>query len=192
MPTVFVIGGPNGAGKTTAAMRLVPRSLGLREYVNADAIAVGLSPFNPDRMALQAGRLMIERLAKLARDRTDFAFEATLAGRLFAPMLRKWQTEGYEVHVIYLWLQSVELAIARVAEAVGRGGHDIPVDVIRRRYEAGRRNFVTLYRPIADTWEAYDNSGTEPVLVAAGGRDEAHLVLVPETWQRIKEDCGAT
>ena len=149
MPKVFVIGGPNGAGKTTAAVRLVHDFLGLREYVNADAIASGLSRYNPESVALQAGRSMLRRLAELVEERAHFAFEATLAARSFAPMLWKWQLQGYEVHLIFLWLGTPELALARVAERVRAGGHGLPEEIIRRRYTSGRRNFITLYAPLA-------------------------------------------
>ena len=186
MPDLFVIGGPNGAGKTTTARGMVSTFLGCAEFVNADEIARGLSAFRPESVAPQAGRIMLERLRALARQGVDFAFETTLASRSFAPWLRERQQQGYGVHLIYLWLPTPELAIERVARRVRAGGHNVAEVIIRRRYERGRVNFGALYTPLADTWEAYDNSGFEPYLVAFGGRDEPTTVLEPENWQRIK------
>jgi predicted ABC-type ATPase len=185
MPHLYIIGGANGAGKTTTALYLLPEFLACREYVNADAIAAGLSPFRPHTVALQAGRLMLERLHTLARAGEDFAFETTLASRTFAPFLRECQSAGYTVTVIYLWLQAVELALERVRLRVAAGGHDIPENVVRRRYEAGRRNFVKLYLPLADTWQVFDNSGQLPVPVANGGAAAQTVIEQPEIWRNI-------
>src|SRR5205823_5999398 len=124
-PQVVVVGGPNGAGKTTCAAALLPEDLQIRQFVNADTIAAGLSAFAPDTVAVQAGRLMLSRIAELAQQRHDFAFETTLASRSFAPFLRRIQREGYLVHVIYVWLRSPELAIERVRDRVRRGGHHV-------------------------------------------------------------------
>jgi len=185
VPDIFVIGGPNGAGKTTTARGMVSTFLGCAEFVNADEIARGLSAFRPESVATQAGRIMLERLRALARHGLDFAFETTLASRTFAPWLRERQNQGYGVHLIYLWLPTPELAIERVARRVRAGGHHVADAIIRRRYERGRINFSELYAPLSDTWEAYDNSGFEPYLVASGGREEPIAVLESENWQRI-------
>lgn len=185
MPDIFLIGGPNGAGKTTAAMRLVPGFLGLREFVNADGIAAGISPFNRQAVAMQAGRLMLQRLAGLAQARADFAFETTLAPKTFVPLLRGWQSAGHAVHLVYLWLPTAELAIKRVAQRERAGGHGLPPEIIRRRFLSGWRNFLDLYLPLANRWRAYDNSGHEPMLVARGGRAELTVVVAPEIWTTI-------
>ncbi len=140
MPNVYVIGGANGSGKTTVARRLLPYFLDVFEYVNADEIAAGLSPFNPESVAMQAGRLMLERLNTLVKERTDFAFETTLAARNFARFLRSCKDYGYTINLIYFWLQTPELAIERVQRRVESGGHNIPIEVIRRCYERGKRN----------------------------------------------------
>ena len=129
---------------------------------------------------------MLNRLNELARQRMDFAFETTLASRSFAPWLKQRQREGFGVNLIYLWLPGVELAVERVAQRVKAGGHDVPDQDIRRRYDRGRKNFIELYAPLADTWEVYDNSGFEPHLIAFGGRDESTTVLEMEPWRRIK------
>jgi len=183
MPRIFVIGGPNGAGKTTTATRLLPDA-GCREFVNADAIAAGLSPFQPASVALQAGRLMLQRLESLAALGVDFGFESTLAARTFVSFLESCRERGYEIHVLYVWLQDVELAVARVAARVEAGGHAIPEETIRRRYETGRRNAVNLYLPLADEWQILDNS-TELVLVAEGGAGKETMIHLPHLWEMI-------
>jgi predicted ABC-type ATPase len=185
VPDVFVIGGPNGAGKSTAARSLLPDYVGVRQFVNADEIARGLAGFAPESVAVEAGRIMLRRIRLLARDGVDFAFETTLASRSFAPWLAALRKTGYRVHLLYLWIPSAEFAIQRVACRVLAGGHHVPADTIRRRYDRGRQNFVELYEPLADTWEAYDNSGLEPNLVAFGGLGEDLAVLEESKWRAI-------
>ncbi|MHC5728674.1 MAG: zeta toxin family protein, partial [Nostoc sp.] len=147
MPNLYIIGGANGSGKTTAALQILPYFLEVFEYVNADEIAAGLSPFNPESVASQAGRLMLERLETLVNAEADFAFETTLAARNFARFLRECKNKGYIINLIYFWLQSPELAIARVRRRVESGGHNIREDTIRRRYKRGRKNLIELYLP---------------------------------------------
>jgi predicted ABC-type ATPase len=168
MPLLYVIGGPNGAGKTTVSLNLLPNFLEVFEYVNADAIAAGLSPLNPGSTAIQAGRLMLQRLQTLANAGTDFAFETTLAARTFVPFLRDCKAYGYTISLLYFWLRSPDLAVERVALRVKSGGHSIPEEVIRRRYERGRSNLLNLYLPICDDWMIFDNSQPEYRLVAEG------------------------
>ena len=140
-PSIVILAGPNGAGKSTVAPALLHDAFGVDEFVNADVIARGLSAFDPDRVAITAGRIMLARLHELAAQRADFAFETTLASRSFAPWLRGLRMSGYDLHLFFLWLSSADLAIARVADRVGMGGHFVPDDVVRRRYLAGIRNF---------------------------------------------------
>lgn len=185
MPDVFVIGGPNGAGKTTAAHGMLPSFMGVSQFVNADEIARGLSGFAPESVAQEAGRIMLRRLRFLASQRADFAFETTLASRSFSPWLVQLQEAGFDVHVIFLWLPTPELAVQRVALRVSGGGHNVPEAIIRRRYARGRENFLRLYAPVADDWEVYDNSGFEPQRVAYGGRGEETTILEAETWRAI-------
>lgn len=189
MPEIFVIAGPNGAGKSTTAREMLPAFVGCVEFVNADEIARGLSAFRPESVAMPAGRAMLSRLNELARQRIDFAFETTLASRSFAPWLKQRQQEGFAVNLVYLWLPGVELAVERVAQRVKAGGHHVPEQDIRRRYDRGRRNFSELYAPLADTWEIYDNSGFEPYLIAFGGQDEPTTVLELDQWQHIKREA---
>jgi predicted ABC-type ATPase len=181
---LYVIGGCNGAGKTTTAMKILPGALNCIEYVNADAIAVGLSPFNPESVVIQAGKLMIERLHILARSRVDFAFESTLASKMLVSFIDSCKKNGYVATLIYFWLNSPDLAVARVQDRVRRGGHSIPETVIRRRYEASRKNFINLYLPIADNVSVYDNSNAKPRLIYK--RENKNIsILNDELWKRL-------
>ncbi len=190
VPRVVVLGGPNGAGKTTSANLLLPDNLAIRQFVNADVIAQGLSGFAPETTALQAGRIMLARLDELARLREDFAFETTLASRSFAPFLRRLRGEGYQVTVLYVWLPSADIAIRRVAARVRRGGHHVPDDDVRRRYQRGLENFFRLYQPIADAWMLCDNSGRRPRIVARGDRTGVTSLADEETYDAVKRAAG--
>lgn len=167
-PQCYIIAGANGAGKSTTAQVLLPEFLHCNEFVNADAIAAGLSPFNVESVALQAGRLMLERMSYLADKQLSFAFETTLASRSFVPFIKKLQANGYEVNLIFLYLDHVELAIERVQGRVRMGGHAIPTHVIRRRYVSGLKNLFSLYTCVVDTWFIYNNSSVNPELIAYG------------------------
>jgi predicted ABC-type ATPase len=158
MPKVIVIAGPNGAGKSTLAPWILREAYAVHEFVNADSIAVGLSAFAPQSVAFAAGRLMLQRLHKLAAARRDFAFETTLSSRSFAPWLRQLQAERYEVHLIYLWIPQAEMAVERVMARVKEGGHHVPNEVVRRRYDKSLKNFFSLYGSFADSWIMLNNS----------------------------------
>jgi predicted ABC-type ATPase len=185
MPNLYVIGGANGSGKTTVALSLLPNLLGVFEYVNVDAIAFGLSPLNPESMAIQAGRLMLERLQVLASSGADFAFETTLAARTYARFLRDCKAQGYTINLLYFWLRSADLALERVARRVTSGGHSVPASDVLRRYERGRRNLLELYLPLSDNWIVYDNSETIVTVVAEHGSGEQLLIYAPEIWNQI-------
>jgi predicted ABC-type ATPase len=186
-PNVVVIGGPNRAGKTTAAPILLHDSLDVTTFVNADLIARDLSASNPEEVAFKAGRLMLQRLNTLAADRANFAFETTLASRSFAPWLRDLRRDGYDVDVVFLWLPTADLAVARVRDRALRGGHDVPEETIRRRYRSGLRNFLSLYRRVATSWRFYENTEpTGPRLVATG-EGTAEVIALPELWSVILE-----
>jgi predicted ABC-type ATPase len=188
MPNIVVLSGPNGAGKSTVAPGLLQGLLGVDAFVNADVIARGLSAFDPEGAAIQAGRIMLERLQELARQRADFAFETTLASRSFAPWIRDLTEDGYVFRLAYVWVPSAELCIERVARRVSAGGHHVPDEVIRRRYANGLRNFFELYRPLARTWQCYDNSDIGQLrLLAQGRRAEAPVVYDESTWGRVLE-----
>lgn len=164
-PRVIIIAGPNGAGKTTFAREFLPNEAGCPVFINADLIAAGLAPFAPETAAIQAGRLMLQELARHFAARNSFAYETTLSGRAYLRLIDQWQAAGYRVKLIFLQLASAEEAIARVAQRVKQGGHHIPEDVIRRRFAAGRKNFESLYAPRVDAWALYDNAGAQPVLL---------------------------
>ena len=168
LPRIVIIAGPNGAGKTTFARAFLPQEAQLPRFINADLIAAGLSPFAPDTAAIKAARLMLEEIAGCASRQESFAFETTLAGLGYLRHIREWKEAGYHVSIFFLALPTAELAIARVAERVLHGGHNIPEDVIRRRFEAGRNNFNRRYRAVVDAWALHDNAGEEPVLIEWG------------------------
>ena len=185
-PQLVIIAGPNGAGKSTLAPVLLRDTFGLLEFVNADTISAGLSAFNAEAVALDAGRVMLTRLRELAVHKQSFAFESTLATRSYIPWISRLAQQGYEFHLLFLWLNTVELAIQRVAERVHGGGHSVSEDIIRRRYRRGLENLSQLYLPIADTWVVYDNSGAgSPLLIASGEKERTSTVVLPDTWQNV-------
>jgi predicted ABC-type ATPase len=178
--SVYMIGGPNGAGKTTLAMELLPNFLEINEFVNADNIANGLSPFNPDSMAITAGKLMLTRIKNLIEEEKSFAFETTCAGRNHLQTLKKCKDQGYETNLIFLWLASTELAIQRVASRVKQGGHNIPANIVSRRYKSGLRNLLNIYIPFCDVVTVYDCS--EPLLL-----EKSRDIIVSKEPQGICE-----
>lgn len=187
MPHILVIAGPNGAGKTTAAPALLHEALQINHFVNADTIAAGLSAFAPEKAAIQAGRVMLERMRYLAANSENFAFETTLASRSFAPWIVELKNKGYLFHLVYLLLDSPDLAVSRVNERVRIGGHSVPEETIRRRYQAGLKNFFKLYMPIADSWQMYDNTdigNLAPIASKVGNETEIHYPLL---WASLTE-----
>ena len=167
---IFVIAGPNGAGKTTFATEYLPNEADCPVFVNADLIGAGLSPFRPHLAAVRAARLMSQQIDEHLRKGCSFAFETTLSGRGYAQRIPRWQALGYRVTLFFLRLPTPEMAIARVAQRVARGGHGVPTSTILRRFSRGWRNFENVYRDLADDWKLYDNSGSTPALLAEGGR----------------------
>ena len=165
---VVIIAGPNGAGKTTFAREFLPFEADCPVFVNADLIAAGLSPFQPEAAAFRAGRVMLEEIAAHVEAGRNFAFETTLSGLTYATMIPRWRSTGYQVKLLYLSLASEEEAIARVALRVRQGGHNIPLDVIRRRFTGSLKNFHEIYRPRVDYWQWFDNSGPVPRLREEG------------------------
>jgi predicted ABC-type ATPase len=186
-PSVIILAGPNGAGKSTAAPFLLQGTLGVAEFVDADVVARGLSAFNVESVAIAAGRVMLARLRELARQRVGFAFETTLASRSFAPWLADLKQVGYTVDLIFLWLPSADFAIQRVADRVGRGGHAVAPDTIRRRYTRGLDNFFKLYAPLASTWRLYDGSRTEVQVVAQRLEDGVLEVYDEGIWTVVRK-----
>lgn len=168
MPNLYVIAGCNGAGKTTASYAIFPQMLNCKEFVNLDEIAKGLSPFDPDSVAIAAGRIMVDRINNLLEQGADFAIETTLATKSYVSFIRKAKSFGYFVTLVYFWLNTPELAIKRVEQRVRFGGHNVPDEVVYRRYWAGIRNLFRMYIPVSDYWILIDNS-TDPFEIIAEG-----------------------
>ncbi len=164
-PRCIIIAGPNGAGKTTFAREFLPRDAGIVHFVNADLIAGGLSPLRPELAAFSGGRLFLAELDRLARARADFAFETTLSGLVYLHRLKRWKAAGYRIEITYLRLPSPRLALRRIAARVRQGGHTVPRADVLRRFTRGWLNFQQHYRPLADAWAVYDNSGDTPRLL---------------------------
>jgi predicted ABC-type ATPase len=187
-PSLIVLAGPNGAGKSTAAPALLRGTLRVTEFVNADVIARGLSAFDPEGVALSAGRIMLRRLDELASRRETFAFETTLASRHFAPWIEKHKAEGYRLHLIFLWLPSADAAVLRVATRVSIGGHGVPEETVRRRYNRGLVNLFELFMPLATTWLVYDSSQPgDPRLIAHGRGRQGAAIRDHETWRAVRK-----
>jgi len=172
MAHLYIIAGCNGAGKTTASYTILPEMLHCKEFVNADEIAKGLSPFNPESVAIEAGRIMLRRMHELIKAKVDFVFETTLAPRTYMHLVKRAKTEGYLVTLIYLWLNSPDLAVARVKMRYENGGHDIEENVVRRRYFSGLRNLFLLYLPLCNFWMMINSSVTPSQLIADGAEDK--------------------
>jgi predicted ABC-type ATPase len=188
MPRVVILGGVNGAGKSTVAKKVL-NALKIPTFVNADDIARGLNAQNPEAVAFQAGRIMLNWVHQLADEHKDFAFETTLAARTYASWLKSLKVVGYHLTIIYCWLPSSDVAVARVRQRVIDGGHNIPERDIRRRYGRSVNNFLTLYRPIADYWELHDNTRPQRNLVAIG--DAREMLYVDENkWDRVQKSAN--
>ncbi|MFC3356131.1 zeta toxin family protein [Sphingobacterium zeae] len=185
MPNIYIISGCNGAGKTTASYTVLPEILDCREFVNADNIAAGISPFNPQSVAVSAGRIMLERIAELMKNKADFAFETTLSTRSYKNLVIDAQKLGYSVTILYFWLDSPSLAIQRVKKRVENGGHNIPSDVIERRYNRGLENLFNIYIPICDRWLVFDNMDLIPEIIAQGDKF-GEFVSNSEIWSTLK------
>ncbi|MBD5256645.1 MAG: zeta toxin [Bacteroides sp.] len=158
MPNLYIIAGCNGAGKTTASFNVLPQILNCKEFVNADEIARGISPFDPESVAIQAGKLMLKRIDELLEGSNTFAIETTLATRSYKNLVKRAQQKGYTVKLLFFWLKSPDMACDRVAKRVSEGGHNIPTDVIYQRYYSGLKNLFEIYMPIVDYWALYDNN----------------------------------
>lgn len=167
---LYIIAGCNGAGKTTAAMTILPKYLLVKEFVNADEIAMGLSPFNPEGVAIAAGKLMLKRIDELLNANESFSIETTLETKSYLNLVKRAQQKGYIVHLLFFWLKNTNMAKRRVAERVANGGHNIPTEVIERRYEAGLKNLFKIFIPAVDIWVLIDNSNNQGERIAFGGK----------------------
>ena len=186
MPNLYIIAGCNGAGKTTASFTILPEVLNCREFVNADTIAAELSPQNPESVAIEAGRIMLKRVSELMDERADFAFETTLATRSYVSLIKKAHDFDYKVTLLYFWLDSPETAYDRVAKRVKEGGHNIPIDVIERRYYRGIHNFMNLYAPIVDKWVLVNNVKLVPVVIAER-LELGNKIINNDIWIKISK-----
>lgn len=185
--TIYIISGCNGAGKTTASYTILPEILNCKEFVNADNIAVGLSPFQPEKVAFEAGRIMLERIENLLENNATFAIETTLAIKTYKSKLQNAIANGYNVKLLFFWLPNVEMAIDRVAIRVSEGGHNIPTDVIKRRYLRGIENLFKIYLPLCNEWAVFDNSDGKPLMIAQGIKSEIEIIE-PENWNLLKSN----
>jgi predicted ABC-type ATPase len=184
---IVVFGGPNGAGKTTMAARLLPSPLGVVEFVNADEIARGLSPFDAEQSAAAAGSAMIERIDAHVQAARSFAFETTCAGHRHVRLLKKCRDAGYRITLLFLWLPSADVARERVALRVRNGGHHVPDHVVVRRYAAGLRNMRHLYLPLVDIGLIYDNSDEGGQLIAERRQGDSFIIHDEILWRKIEE-----
>jgi predicted ABC-type ATPase len=185
MKKLYIIAGCNGAGKTTASYTILPEILDCDEFVNADEIAKGLSPFRPEKAGIQAGRLMLQRIKSLITKEQDFAFETILATKSYKNFVADAQANGYSVTLIFFYLSSQDLAVKRVETRVKEGGHDIPENVIRRRYENGLKKFFNIYSSIVDEWMFIENSGEPYKLIAQKTKSEV-IIYIDQIWSELK------
>ncbi len=185
MANLYIIAGCNGAGKTTASYTMLPDILNCHEFVNADEIAKGISPFQPEKASIDAGRIMLHRIKDLTNRNQDFALETTLASRTYVKFIKNAKEKGYFVTLIFFWLNTPELAVKRVSNRVEEGGHNIPIEVIYRRYKSGIKNLNNLYLSIADFWMIIDNSFPPYSLVADGKKMDITGVYIPSVFNQI-------
>jgi predicted ABC-type ATPase len=189
-PNLYVIAGPNGSGKTTFVKTFLPFYAHCLNFVNADLIASGLAPFSPEVAAIKAGKLMLEEIERYRKQQADFAFETTLAGKTYAKLMNEMKLSGYKIHLYFLWLRNPKIALARIAERVSMGGHDVPPQTVLRRFDRGLYNLFHLYRPLLDSWVLFDNSGQEPHMVA--NEINGTITLVDDTlFEVIRTDAEA-
>jgi len=187
---IYVIAGPNGSGKTTFALKFLPEYVKCPNFVNADLIAAGISPFNPKNTAIKAGRLVLEQIKEYASKETDFAFETTLSGKSYAKMLKQLKNSGYSLHLFFLWIPSFELAIARIKDRVACGGHDVRTEDVKRRFNRSIKNFFYIYEGLFNSWMIFDNSGVKPLLIAKR-KDKKTEVFNIDIYNKIKKQRGS-
>jgi predicted ABC-type ATPase len=186
---LYIIAGPNGVGKTTFASKFLPKYADCKNFINADMIAQGMSPFSPEAAAVRAGRLMLNEIRFFSRRRDTFAFETTLSGRSYLRLIRQLKKQGYKVHFFFLWVDTVGVALARVKERVLKGGHDVPQAVIHRRFGRSIRNFFVDYSILADSWYLFDNTGTRPQLIAVK-KEEKLRIMKPDIYRTLVARYG--
>jgi len=188
---VYIIAGPNGSGKTTFAKKFLPDYAKCPNFVNADLIAQGLSPFSPRTAAIKAGRLVLEQIHSLADKNLDFAFETTLSGKSYIPFLTELKKKNYSINIFFLWIPNTELALNRIKDRVSTGGHDVPAVDVRRRFHRGIYNFIHYYKSLADTWSLFNNADAVPKLIAREKNGQVD-VIDNETFEKIMKQRGNT
>lgn len=186
MPDLYIIAGPNGAGKTTASMTILPDVLHSKEFINANAIAAGISPFNVESVAFQAGRIMLDRMNQLINEHKSFAFETTLSTRTYLNLIKTAKAKGFKVTLLNFWLKNPELAQLRVATRVQHGGHNIPTEVIERRYVRGINNLFNHFIHLCNVWTIFDNSNIYPELIAKGLSSHEIEIVNESSFQQLK------
>ena len=186
-PKVYLIAGSNGAGKTTFANEFLPQFVGPVDFVNADLIAQGLSPFDPSKMEIRAARMVLERVSELSRQSKDFAFETTLSGRSYATIINRMKSQGYQIHMYYLWIPNYQLALQRIKERVMEGGHNVPVSVVRRRFEKTSQNLFNVYLPLLDHLIIFDNSSVKPKAIYEKNESLETIINAP-LFNKIRGD----
>ena len=187
--SVYIVAGPNGSGKTTFAKKFLPDYAHCKQFVNADLIAGGIAPFSPEGSAIQAGKLLLGQIRSFSRKGIDFGFETTLAGKSYRNLLADLRNEGYKLHLFFLWIPTLEMALSRIEDRVKRGGHSIPKPVVARRFGRGIRHLFELYRPLLDLWCLFDNSGSFPHLIATGMASDLKVLDQP-LFDKIKKQAG--
>ncbi len=185
-PHLYVIAGPNGAGKTTFARKFLPEYRECLEFVNADLIAGGISPFAPDKAAVQAGRIMLEQIHLLGNRGADFGFETTLSGKTHLKLFYDLKKKGYHIYLFFLWVNNIDIALLRIEKRVRNGGHSVPEATVKRRFEKSLFNFFNLYQPIVDSWAMFDNSQEVPRMVAF--EESGFLEIIdPDLFDRLSK-----
>jgi len=187
---VYIIAGPNGSGKTIFALKFLPDYVRCPNFVNADLIAQGLSPFSPGAAAIKAGKLVLEQIHRFANKGVDFAFETTLSGKLYVNLFKSLKAKGYKIHLFFLWIPDADLAISRIKIRVAGGGHDVPVQDVLRRFDRSVRNFFNLYQPFIDSWMLFNNAGTIPILIAEKKNDKI-TVIDKNLYNNIIKSIGS-
>ena len=185
MPNVYIIAGPNGSGKTTFATQFLPNYVHCTNFINADLIAKGLSPFDPALAAIKAGKLVLKQIDEYSKQKASFAFETTLSGKTYATHIQKLKASGFKIHLFFLWVPSPDLSISRIKERVLEGGHHVPTADVKRRFKRSISNFFELYKPLLDSWMMFDNSQTTPLLIAEN--NESNEILYDKSlFNKIK------
>ena len=186
---VYIIAGPNGSGKTTFAKKFLPDYAKCPNFINADLIAQGLSPFSPSRVAIKAGKLVLSQIRDYIKSNVDFAFESTLAGKLYVNLFKELKKKGYKLHLFFLWVPDAELAIVRIKDRVAEGGHNVPAEDVRRRFKRSISNFFKLYRPLLDSWMLFNNISAKPILIAKKNNGDIDIIE-KELFEKILHKVG--